>query len=81
MLAAESKVARPDSNGSPNENPNCSWKQITGHVEPFLQAVKDQHIRENRICRVFVSPRISGDSSFGKVTRAVTDFIQQYAGR
>ncbi|HEX3855850.1 MAG TPA: polyprenyl synthetase family protein, partial [Verrucomicrobiae bacterium] len=46
MLAAESKVARPDSNGPPNENPNCSWKQITGHVEPFLQAVNQRLIRQ-----------------------------------
>src|SRR5277367_4615246 len=46
MLAAESKVARPDSNGSPNENPSCSWKQITGHVEPFLQAVNQRLIRQ-----------------------------------
>ena len=46
MLAAESKVARPDSNGPPSENPNCSWKQITGHVEPFLQAVNQRLIRQ-----------------------------------
>src|SRR5277367_994924 len=46
MLAAESKVARPDSNGSPNEISNCSWKQITGHVEPFLQAVNQRLIRQ-----------------------------------
>jgi octaprenyl-diphosphate synthase len=46
MLAAESKVARPDSNGTPNEISNCSWKQITGHVEPFLQAVNQRLIRQ-----------------------------------
>jgi octaprenyl-diphosphate synthase len=46
MLAAESKVARPDSNGPPNEISNCSWKQITGHVEPFLQAVNQRLIRQ-----------------------------------
>jgi len=46
MLAAESKVARPDSNGLPNENSNCSWKQIVGHVEPFLQAVNQRLIQQ-----------------------------------
>src|SRR5580698_3863699 len=46
MLAAESKVARPDSNGPPSEISNCSWKQITGHVEPFLQAVNQRLIRQ-----------------------------------
>jgi len=46
MLAAESKIAKPDSNGAPHENPNCSWKQITGHVEPFLQAVNQRLIRQ-----------------------------------
>ncbi|HTA95078.1 MAG TPA: polyprenyl synthetase family protein [Verrucomicrobiae bacterium] len=46
MLAAESKIAKPDSNGSPNENLNCSWKQITGHVAPFLQAVDERLIRQ-----------------------------------
>jgi octaprenyl-diphosphate synthase len=46
MLAAESKVARPDSNGTPNEISNGSWKQITGHVEPFLQAVNQRLIRQ-----------------------------------
>src|SRR5471032_1356662 len=46
MLAAESKVARPDSNGPPSEISNCSWKQITGHVEPFLLAVNQRLIRQ-----------------------------------
>jgi octaprenyl-diphosphate synthase len=46
MLAAESKVAGPDSNGSPKENPNCSWKQIVGHVDPFLQAVNERLIQQ-----------------------------------
>ena len=46
MLAAESKIAKPDSNGSPNEISNCSWKQIVGHVEPFLQAVNQRLIRQ-----------------------------------
>lgn len=46
MLAAESKVARPDSNGPPNEISNCSWKQIVEHVEPFLQAVNQCLIQQ-----------------------------------
>jgi len=46
MLAAETKVAVPDSNGAPRENSNCSWKQIVGHVEPFLQAVNRRLIQQ-----------------------------------
>src|SRR5471032_507132 len=46
MLAAESKVARPDSNGPPNESSNGSWKQIVEHVEPFLQAVNQRLIQQ-----------------------------------
>jgi octaprenyl-diphosphate synthase len=46
MLAAESKVAGSDSNGLPNESSNGSWKQIVGHVEPFLQAVNQRLIRQ-----------------------------------
>jgi octaprenyl-diphosphate synthase len=46
MLAAESKVAGPDSNGPPSENSNCSWKQIVGHVDPFLQAVNQRLIQQ-----------------------------------
>jgi octaprenyl-diphosphate synthase len=46
MLAAESKVARPDSNGSSNGSANCSWKQIVEHVEPFLQAVNQRLIQQ-----------------------------------
>jgi octaprenyl-diphosphate synthase len=46
MLAAESKVARPDSNGSPNADPNCSWKHLVEPVEPFLHAVAERLIRQ-----------------------------------
>jgi octaprenyl-diphosphate synthase len=48
MLAAESKVARPDSRGPRGENSNCSWKQIVEHVEPFLQSVNQCLIRQAR---------------------------------
>jgi len=46
MLAAESKVARPDSSGPPSEISNCSWKQIVGQIEPFLQAVNQRLIQQ-----------------------------------
>jgi octaprenyl-diphosphate synthase len=46
MLAAETKVAVPVSNGAPSENSNCSWKQIVEHVEPFLQAVNRRLIQQ-----------------------------------
>jgi octaprenyl-diphosphate synthase len=48
MLAAESKVARPDSSGPRGENPNCSWKHIVEQVEPFLQAVNDCLMQQAR---------------------------------
>ncbi|WP_329557152.1 protein kinase domain-containing protein [Streptomyces sp. NBC_00696] len=44
---------------------------------PFLQALKDQHIRENRICRVFVSPRISASDTFEAVVEALSQHIRQ----
>jgi octaprenyl-diphosphate synthase len=48
MLAAESKVARPDSSGPRGENSNGSWKQIVEHVEPFLKAVNQCLIQQAR---------------------------------
>jgi octaprenyl-diphosphate synthase len=46
MLALESKVASANAIDSPDANPNCSWKQIVGSVEPFLQAVTRQLFRQ-----------------------------------
>jgi octaprenyl-diphosphate synthase len=46
MLAVESKVAGANADGSPDANPNRSWKQIVEPVEPFLQAVSRQLIRQ-----------------------------------
>ena len=46
MLAVESKVASANAAGSPDANPNRSWKQIVEPVEPFLQAVSHQLIRQ-----------------------------------
>src|ERR1017187_962698 len=46
MLVAESKVASANAVDSPNANPNRSWKQIVEPVEPFLQAVTRQLIRQ-----------------------------------
>ena len=46
MLAVESKVASAKAADSHNANPNRSWKQIVEPVEPFLQAVTRQLIRQ-----------------------------------
>jgi octaprenyl-diphosphate synthase len=48
MLAAESKVARPDSSGPRGENSISSWKQIVEHLEPFLQSVNQCLIQQAR---------------------------------
>lgn len=49
--------------------------ETAGHAiheyTPFLRAIKDQHIRENRVCRVFVSPRIAAMEQYDKVVKAV----------
>ena len=42
MLAAEPKVAKTAEAGSPNSNPNSSWKQLVEPLEPFLQTVARQ---------------------------------------
>ena len=46
MLAAETKGAGAEVAHAPSDDPNCSWKKITEHVEPFLQAVGGQLIRQ-----------------------------------
>ena len=46
MLAVEPKVARANAVDSPDANSNRSWKQIVEPVEPFLQAVNRQLIRQ-----------------------------------
>jgi octaprenyl-diphosphate synthase len=46
MLAVESKVASANAGDSPDANPNRSWKHIVEPVEPFLQAVSRQLIRQ-----------------------------------
>jgi octaprenyl-diphosphate synthase len=46
MLAVESKVASANADGSPIADPNRSWKHIVEPVEPFLQAVTRQLIRQ-----------------------------------
>jgi octaprenyl-diphosphate synthase len=46
MLVAESKVASANAADSPDANPNCSWRQIVEPVEPFLQAVTQQLLRQ-----------------------------------
>ncbi len=46
MLAAETKGARAEVAHAPSDDPSCSWKKITEHVEPFLHAVGEQLIRQ-----------------------------------
>src|SRR5208337_4603110 len=46
MLAVESKVAGANAVDSPDANLNRSWKHIVEPVEPFLQAVSRQLIRQ-----------------------------------
>jgi len=46
MLAVESKVASAGAVDSPDTNLNRSWKRIVEPVEPFLQAVSRQLIRQ-----------------------------------
>ncbi|HTY86422.1 MAG TPA: polyprenyl synthetase family protein [Candidatus Acidoferrum sp.] len=46
MLAVESKVASAGTQDSPETNLNRSWKHIVEPVEPFLQAVSRQLIRQ-----------------------------------
>lgn len=46
MLVAESKVVKPESNGSPNANAHRSWKLIVEPVEPFLQTVAARLIQQ-----------------------------------
>jgi octaprenyl-diphosphate synthase len=48
MLAAESKVAGSLSEHAPDADPARSWKKIVGPVEPFLQAVTQQLMRQAR---------------------------------
>lgn len=46
MLAAVPKVARAEAADSLKANPNRSWKQLVEPLEPFLQAVTQQLIRQ-----------------------------------
>ncbi len=46
MLAVESKVASANAGGSPVTNPKRSWKHIVEPVEPFLEAVTRQLVRQ-----------------------------------
>src|ERR1017187_3026590 len=48
MLAAESKVATNATPGSPGVHANRSWKHLVEPVEPFLDAVSRQLVRQVR---------------------------------
>ncbi|MFB4295327.1 protein kinase [Actinomadura sp. NTSP31] len=42
---------------------------------PFLEHIKEQHIRENRVCRVFVSPRVAASEYYERVTKEVREIM------
>jgi hypothetical protein len=46
MLAAESKAAGRGVANPPKTNPNRSWKQLVEPVEPFLETVTEQLMRQ-----------------------------------
>ena len=48
MLAAETKSPEAKSGYAPKSAPACSWKEIVEPVEPFLQAVTQQLVRQAR---------------------------------
>ncbi len=48
MLAAETKLPETKSGHAPKSAPTCSWKKIVEPVEPFLQAVTQQLVRQAR---------------------------------
>ncbi len=48
MLAAETKVAGSHSERAPDAESACSWKRIMEPVEPFLDAVTQQLMRQAR---------------------------------
>jgi HD superfamily phosphohydrolase len=44
---------------------------------PFLRSVKDQHIRENRVCRVFIAPRLTEDeTAYSRAIEAVNKHMR-----
>ncbi|HZL14383.1 MAG TPA: polyprenyl synthetase family protein [Verrucomicrobiae bacterium] len=46
MLAAESKLATADSTDAPNADPDRSWKNLVEPLEPFLESVTQQLMRQ-----------------------------------
>jgi uncharacterized protein len=55
--------------------PSHTRGTILGRYTPFLEAAKDQHRRENRVCRVFVAPRIAASDQYEPVQKAIKDYI------
>jgi HD superfamily phosphohydrolase len=46
---------------------------------PFLEQIKQQHIRENLVCRVFVSPRVADADTYQHVSDKITQvMIKRY---
>jgi HD superfamily phosphohydrolase len=43
---------------------------------PFLSAIKQQHVRENRVCRVFVAPRIAACDNYVNVMAQINKYIR-----
>jgi HD superfamily phosphohydrolase/RIO-like serine/threonine protein kinase len=47
---------------------------------PFLTQIKEQHIRENRVCRVFVSPRIASTPRYSSVVNKIAEIMEEKYG-
>lgn len=43
---------------------------------PFLKQIKDQHARENRICRVFVSERVASSERADRVAARISEIMR-----
>jgi HD superfamily phosphohydrolase len=47
---------------------------------PFLEQIKEQHVRENRVCRVFVSPRITEMGRRSQIIEAIEKIMLKRYG-
>lgn len=47
---------------------------------PFLEQIKHQHVRENLVCRVFVSPRVAEITNYEDITREITTMMTERYG-
>jgi HD superfamily phosphohydrolase len=58
---------------------DTSGKRLRTYT-PFLEAIKEQHRRENRICRVFVAPRIAASDNYAGVIAAINKYVRSNYG-